>query len=1266
MRALTCILTLAGFLAGNLHAADNPLRALLITGGCCHDYAKQKDILKQGLERRINIIIDQSHSDDKSTKPPLPIFGKPGYAKGYDIIIHDECAAGISDADTIAGVLAPHRKGVPGVNLHCAMHSYRSGDFRKPVKPGADNAKWFEYIGLQSTGHGPQQPIEIKFEKNVPFITKGVENWTTQREELYNNVQVLPNAKVVARGVQGNRKAVVAWTNDYNGTRVFSTSIGHNNVTVADPRYLNLVARGILWAVKREDMKVAKPKNESFDLNSKPKPKSAGGKKNAKNSVPRNAATGKKVTASSEESNKGNLAKHAVDGDPTTRWCAANSAPGSWLQVDLGQAQDIQNVRLIWEKANGAYQYRIEGSADAKDWKLLVDQSKNKEVRQVTPHKVNAKNTRYFKITYLGAKPAYWGSFWEFEAHTGALPELPRKVVKASQKSTNAPPKTNEPRVNPPDGFNLTVFAQPPLVNYPVCLTAASTGELFIGIDEQGSLGKEKGRGRVVRCLDTDGDGRADEVNTFAKMDHPRGLIYDNGQLWVLHPPYLTLYEDTDRDGVADREKRLVSGISTDYVGKRGADHTTNGIRMGIDGWIYIAVGDFGFYNAVGADGRTLSRRGGGIVRVRPDGTEMEIYNWGQRNILDACIDPYMNIFTRDNTNDGGGWDIRFSHVIQTAEYGYPSWYKNFPEEIMPALADYGGGSGCGGMFYHDTRWPEPFSHGVYTCDWGRSAVFLHNPAPNGATFDPHQETFLAINRPTDIDVDGSGRMYVSSWQGGGFSYSHPNVGFVVQLTPKNHKPEPFPDVTQLSDRELYALLTGPSQVQNLHAQLEILRRGRNEQRTKALVKIASDSGIPLAGRVAAIFTLKQLDGPAATANLLKLSEQPDITEFALRALTDRSSQLDNIDSAPFVRALKSGDLRVRAQALVSLGRLGDASAARAILPHAAAPRLAKRPKQNEPNPAAVIPHLATRALVALKPVDTLLAALDTDHRATALSVLKYIHDDKVVDTLISRAKAKPDPATFSTLVRLYHREGDYTQGWWGTRPDTSGPYFDRAKWSGSDRIESGLKAALGQAPKETVDLVKAVLARHKVKIDGLPTGQKIANADTANGPIRIPQPTGDSKTWIATLGEKVTTERAIKTKGNAKRGEKLFTSQACIFCHTTRDGQTPKGPHLADIGKRYNTRELIQSILNPNAIVAQGFDTYSFTLDNNSVHLGFVTLESADTISIRNAAGVVAELPAKQIKKREKIPASSMPPGLVAGLTPEQLADLLAYLDSI
>ena len=94
MRTFSIIFILAGFFVGELQAAakkplPKPLRALLITGGCCHDYAKQKDILKQGLERRINIKIDHAHSPDKSTKPPLAIYGNPDYAKGYDLVMHD-------------------------------------------------------------------------------------------------------------------------------------------------------------------------------------------------------------------------------------------------------------------------------------------------------------------------------------------------------------------------------------------------------------------------------------------------------------------------------------------------------------------------------------------------------------------------------------------------------------------------------------------------------------------------------------------------------------------------------------------------------------------------------------------------------------------------------------------------------------------------------------------------------------------------------------------------------------------------------------------------------------------------------------------------------------------------------------------------------------------------------------------------------------------------------------------------------------------------
>src|SRR5437763_10534198 len=106
-------MTMATCLSGSLQAAGPaPLRVLLITGGCCHDYAKQKDILKKGLEERANVVVDQAHTDDTSTHPPLAILGNPEYAKAYDVVIHDECAADVSDPLKVESVLKPHRDGL--------------------------------------------------------------------------------------------------------------------------------------------------------------------------------------------------------------------------------------------------------------------------------------------------------------------------------------------------------------------------------------------------------------------------------------------------------------------------------------------------------------------------------------------------------------------------------------------------------------------------------------------------------------------------------------------------------------------------------------------------------------------------------------------------------------------------------------------------------------------------------------------------------------------------------------------------------------------------------------------------------------------------------------------------------------------------------------------------------------------------------------------------------------------------------------------------
>jgi hypothetical protein len=254
--SLTIALLLSMPLGNSATAA--PLRILLITGGCCHDYAHQKDVLKKGLEERANFVVEQIHTDDSSTKPPLAILGNKDYAKGYDVIIHDECAADISDPAKVEAVLQPHRDGIPGVNLHCAMHSYRIGNPNDPVTPGTPHGLWFEYLGLQSSAHGRQEPISIYFVDPQSAITKGMKDWTTINEELYNNVYIFDSSHALALGSQQSKQSVggvqtnqfvVAWINEYGPkkTRVFSTTVGHNTSTVEDPRYLDLVARAVLW-----------------------------------------------------------------------------------------------------------------------------------------------------------------------------------------------------------------------------------------------------------------------------------------------------------------------------------------------------------------------------------------------------------------------------------------------------------------------------------------------------------------------------------------------------------------------------------------------------------------------------------------------------------------------------------------------------------------------------------------------------------------------------------------------------------------------------------------------------------------------------------------------------------------------------------------------------------------------------------------------------------------------------------------------------------
>ena len=192
--------------------------------------------------------MDAIHSFDRSTKVTFAPYEKPDWAKGYDVIVHDECSADVKDVAYVNNILAAHRAGIPAVNLHCAMHSYRVGNISQPVVPGSPDALWFDLLGLQSTGHGPQEPIQLTTVAKDHPIMAGQPEWTTIKEELYNNIKIFPSATPLMRGKQllkqkdGSERAVesvVTWVNEYgpSKTRVFSSTVGHNNDTVADIKF---------------------------------------------------------------------------------------------------------------------------------------------------------------------------------------------------------------------------------------------------------------------------------------------------------------------------------------------------------------------------------------------------------------------------------------------------------------------------------------------------------------------------------------------------------------------------------------------------------------------------------------------------------------------------------------------------------------------------------------------------------------------------------------------------------------------------------------------------------------------------------------------------------------------------------------------------------------------------------------------------------------------------------------------------------------------
>jgi len=303
------------------------------------------------------------------------------------------------------------------------------------------------------------------------------------------------------------------------------------------------------------------------------------------------------------------------------------------------------------------------------------------------------------------------------------------------------------------------------------------------------------------------------------------------------------------------------------------------------------------------------------------------------------------------------------------------------------------------------------------------------------------------------------------------------------------------------------------------------------------------------------------------------------------------------------------------------------------------------------PNSAAVIPHLASHALVELNAIEACLGAIGGESTVGVLRALQRIYDPTVVDGLIVKHKQSSDATLrvqiLTALARLYAKEAAYDGSWWwSTRPDTRGPIYVPEKWSESAKIAGYFEEVKSAGEAELVALLQKKFRWSETEKK---SDEKLAKA-------------GDAMIGVTSI-EDVMLHLAAN-KGNAKKGAQLAIMPACAQCHSMEPNSAKKGPDLNDLGKRFTADQIAESILKPEATISS---SWVEVIKNDGATLMATLVSKSDKeLIVRDIAGIESTMPAADVKSVKPATATLMPEHLVDALTLDQFKDLVAYLSSL
>jgi putative membrane-bound dehydrogenase-like protein len=608
-----------------------------------------------------------------------------------------------------------------------------------------------------------------------------------------------------------------------------------------------------------------------------------------------------------------------------------------------------------------------------------------------------------------------------------------------------------------PDGFTIRLVAAVPAVQYPCQVATAPDGSLFVGEDPMDQVGPaDKPIDRILLFRD------GKEPVVFAdKLNAIFGMVWHDGALYVMNMPHLTLLRDRDGDGKAEERKELFTDLGVPAGSPNDFnDHIVSGLKIGIDGYLYISVGDKGVPKATGPDGRTAQVVGGGVLRCRLDGSRLEVFSTGTRNHLEPNLDDRDNLFTYDNTDDGLGWWTRVTHHIDGGYYGYPFDYHARKDRMLPRIAEYGGGSPCGGLYYGEDAWPEKYRGLHFWAEWGQRVVRAIRFEPAGSTFkvaekiDFIQHGKVDDFRPLDLALSYDGKtMYIADWSSGSWNNKTEKLGRVYAVT---HEGRPARARRRGKDSDPIEAqvrqLDHPAFNERFRAQTALTRMG--EVALPAVTSALESATTAAIAKRHLVWVLDAIAGgtPEASYPLIDTLKSParDVRAQAARALGERAVP---IAVEPLIKRLKDGEPSIRLQAVIALGRIGHAAAIPALLP-----LLAETDS-----------FLAYSARQALRRIDDWPAAArgldspDPKVRTGTLLAMEQVYDSAVSSRLAEFAASTKRPIEERVKALKYLAEVDrkpppWNGKWWGTQPAKQKPPGRTIVWEGTPRVMAAIR----------------------------------------------------------------------------------------------------------------------------------------------------------------------------------------------------------------